>query len=167
MSRRRNSLVPGLVLVGLGLVLLVNRLEWAEVRWFHIYPLILIALGVSSALSIRGRGNSQGIFPTFFFLTIGIFFVLRNYGLIPRLYVGEFWPIFLIAPGLGLIATFLFVPSEWRMLIPGGALVVFGCLLMADKLGYVEIYRLWDYWPVLLIALGLSIFFKGYKQVKA
>ena len=166
MSTRRGSLVPGLVLVGLGLVLLVNRLEWAEVRWYHIYPLILLAIGLGSAYSIRGRGNRQGIFPAVFFLSLGVFFVLRNYDIIPHLYVDDFWPIFLIAPGLGMIATVLFVPSEWRMLIPGGALVIFGSLLMADELGYVAIYRLWDYWPVLLIAAGLSVFFKGDKQVK-
>lgn len=167
MAQRRSSLVPGLVLIGLGLILLANRLDWAHLRWYHLYPLILIALGIGSAYSIRGKGNRDGVFQTVFFLVLGIFFVLRNYEIIPYLYVDEFWPIFLIAPGLAMIAIFFFVPSEWRVLIPGSALVLFGGLLMADELGYVEIYRLVDYWPVILIAIGLSIFFKGFRQPKA
>jgi hypothetical protein len=168
MSQRRSSLVPGLILIALGLILLANRLDWAHPRWYHIYPLILVAFGIGSAYSIRGRGHSDGVFQTVFFLSLGIFFVLRNYDILPRyLYIDEFWPIFLIAPGLAMIAVFLFVPDEWRMLIPGGALAAFGGLLMADELGYVQIYRLADYWPVILIAVGLSIFFKGFRQAKA
>jgi hypothetical protein len=166
MSKRRSSLVPGLVLVGLGLILLANRLDWAHLRWYHIYPLILVALGIGSAYSIRGRGHRDGVFQTVFFLTLGIFFVLRNYGFVQYLYIDEFWPIFLIAPGLAMIATVLFVPTEWRMLIPGSALVVFGGLLMADEMGYIQIYRLSDYWPVILIAIGVSIFFKGFREAK-
>lgn len=166
MSNRRGSLIPGLVLICLGLMLLAGRLEWEFLRWRNIYPLILIAVGLASAYSIRGRGHRDGVFVSVFLLSIGAFFVLRNYGFVPYLYIEEVWPIFLVAAGLGFVAIFLFVPSEWRLLIPGSALLLFGVLLLARELGYLRIYRLSEYWPVILVAIGLSVFFKGLKQGK-
>ena len=166
MFQRRGSLIPGLILIGLGVALLSHRLGWPDLRWSHIYPLLLLAIGMGSAFSLRGRGHRGGVFPTVFFLALGVFFALRNYEVIEYLYPDEFWPIFLIAPGLAMIAIVFFVPGEWRMLIPGGALVLFGALLMADELGYLRINRLSDYWPVILIAVGLGIFFKGFKQAE-
>ncbi len=166
MAERRSSLVPGLVLIGVGLAILSTRMDWPDIRWSQIYPIIFILIGAASAYSIRGRGRRDGVFPTVFFLTLGVFFVLRNYNFIEYWYLDEFWPIFLIAPGLAMLATVFFVPGEWRLLIPGLALVIFGGLLIADELNYLQIYRLWDYWPVILIAIGVSIFFKGFKEAK-
>lgn len=163
MSSRRGSLIPGLILICLGLILLANRLEWAVLRWIHLYPLLLIAIGIGSAYSIRGHGYRDGVFATVFFLSIGVFFALRNYGFVRYLYFEEVWPIFLIAAGLGFVAIFFFVPSEWRVLIPGSVLLLFGALLLAREYGYLTIYRLSDYWGVILIAIGLSIFLKGFR----
>jgi len=41
-------------------------------------------------------------------------------------------------------------------LVFGGFIVVMGLLLLLDNLGLVAVHDIWRYWPVLLIALGLS-----------
>jgi len=43
-----------------------------------------------------------------------------------------------------------------RRVILGGALLVIGGVLLASKLGFEVPVRLWSWWPVVPLALGLS-----------
>ena len=38
----------------------------------------------------------------------------------------------------------------------GVILIVLGTIFILDNLGYVDAFRIWDYWPVILIGFGLA-----------
>ena len=86
-------------------------------------------------------------------IAIGILFLLDNLG---YLYVGDYlryWPVLLIAYGASKVAG----PSGrgW------GALVgIVGILLLLRNLD-VMCFRIWDFWPVLLIFLGGLMLYRG------
>ena len=62
MSRRTldaTSLVAGLVLIGVGVVLLLDRLDVLDLRFGYLWPLLLAAVGailVASGLARRDAG---------------------------------------------------------------------------------------------------------------
>lgn len=154
MSDRRGSLVWGLIFILIGLAMLANRLHIPLPAWDTVYPFIFILLGLASAYRIRGRGHREGVFGTVFFLSLGAFFVLRNFDLIPYFHS---WPIFPIAVGLGLLAQIIFVPSHWGVVIPGVVLVLFGVAMLFEELDYWYFYDVAKYWPLILIAFGIGI----------
>jgi hypothetical protein len=161
MRDRRGSLVGGLILILIGLGMLLNRLNVRMPDWELIYPFIFVLLGLASAYRIRGRGHADGVFGTVFFLSLGAFFILRNFDFIPYFHS---WPIFPIAVGLGMIAQIIFVPSRWGVIIPGAALVVFGVALLFEELDYWYFYDVVKFWPVILIAFGVGIVLNGLRR---
>jgi len=162
MAERRNSMIPGLILIGVGLYLLGRRLHWLDFRFDEIYPFIFLVIGAFAASRIRGRGHREGVFATFFFLSLGIFFILRNYEIIP--YIWHPWPVWLVAAGLGFLATFLFVPNEWGTLIPAVVLLAFGGAFLLREFDVFYFYELSRFWPVILIAIGLGILLNGFRK---
>ncbi len=160
MTKQKNSLVPGIILILIGLYFLANRLDWPIPDFFEIYPFIFLLLAIASATRIRGLGQRDGVFGTFFFLTLGLFFILRNYDFIPYIY--HPWPIWLIAAGLGCIAVFVVAPSQWGMLIPGSAFLLFGGAFLLRE--FDIIYNVDRYWPVIVIAIGVGILLKGLRK---
>ncbi|MDZ7289765.1 MAG: DUF5668 domain-containing protein [candidate division KSB1 bacterium] len=161
MSDRRGSLVGGLILIMIGLALLANRLHVRLPSWEYIYPFAFVLLGLASAYRIRGRGHCDGVFGTVFFLSLGAFFLLRNFDFIPYFHS---WPVFPLAVGLGLLAEFVFVPSRWGVLIPGFALLLFGLALLFEELEYWYFYDVLRFWPVILIAFGIGILLNAMRR---
>jgi len=161
MKDRRGSLVGGLILILIGVAMLAERLNVRLPSWEDIYPFIFVILGLASAYRIRGRGHRDGVFGAVFFLSLGAFFLLRNYNLIPYFHS---WPIFSIAIGLGLIAQIVFVPKQWGVLIPGSMLVLFGVALLFEEFDYWRLYDIAKYWPLILIAFGIGILLNARRQ---
>ena len=98
MSEKGKSLIPGALLVVIGLFLLLNRLDVFDFRWRHFYPIVLLAMGVLFILSALTKSEKGGVFPGAMFLVLGCFFLFRNYDLFSFDYyfydVEDFWPIF-------------------------------------------------------------------------
>jgi len=160
-KNRRGSLVGGLILIFIGAAMLARRLNVPLPRWEDLYPFGFILLGLASAYRIRGRGYRDGIFGAVFFLSLGAFFLLRNYGLIPYFHS---WPIFPVAVGLGLLAQFVVAPKQWGVLIPGAMLVLFGGALLMEELDYRYFYDMARFWPLILIAFGVGILLNARRQ---
>ena len=68
----------------------------------------------------------------------------------------QFWPLIVVAAGLGKLLW----PGSSGSWLTGGLLVLVGTWLQLDILGWVEI-SVWDYWPVILIAIGVRIAWRG------
>lgn len=97
------SLLPGLVLITLGVIFLLNKLTGFELdNWWALFILIPAVNNLSSALAIYrksgqfGRGvRSRLFFALFFTLLAAVFLINLNFELI--------WPAFLILAGIGVL----------------------------------------------------------------
>jgi predicted membrane protein len=50
-------------------------------------------------------------------------------------------------------------------LLPGLLFVLVGSVILLNRMGYIQTERLWKFWPILLIAVGLVKFFKDCNRV--
>ena len=161
MEKRDKSLVPGIVLIAVGLLFLLHQMDVFYFRWRYIYPLGLLALGAVCLVSVFSKNQRSAAFPAGMFLSLGLFFFLRNYRYLPLedyfYYPDELWPIFMIACGLGFIALYFAKREDWAVLIPGGVLVFLGLLFVLRTQRIIRWVDFRDFWPVILIAIGLSI----------
>lgn len=93
----------------------------------------------------------------------GVLFLLRNLGVIEADGVRQFWPLVLVF--LGVLKIMLHGGSgSARDYFWGGALILVGSTMTLHRLGVIDFsWHAW--WPVLLIAFGVSIMLKGgYRQ---
>lgn len=88
---------------------------------------------------------------------VGVLFLLRNLGVLEPEVIRQFWPMIFVVIGVVKILT---GTSEGRAhhLWWGGAFVVVGATMTLHRLGVIDFsWRAW--WPLLLIAFGVSILF--------
>lgn len=105
---------------------------------------------------MREHQHRPGLWPGFLLISLGIGLLARELGMLPvPVGVMDFWPLFVVMIGISLLrrATGLF--SALLAL----AFAAAGAMLLAGNLGFVtsSVTRLW---PVLLVLLGLSGFFR-------
>lgn len=88
------GLVPGAVLLAIGLIFLLDRMGYISAHHFlRFWPLIIIAVGVAKIA--RNDARVWGVLIVLF----GIFLQLNELG-IGHFTWGEFWPLLLIVAGL-------------------------------------------------------------------
>ncbi len=167
MSKNKNSIWPGLILILIGVLLLVHKLTPYSFRWDRVYPLILIAVGVLIFVSVIGKRDKGSVFFGTFLFLLGAFFLLRNYDIIPYYYVREVWPIILIILGLSFFSVFIAKPSDWGVLIPALIFLFFGGIFLLRRL-HIIYWNVWDnvinYWPLILIIIGGAIIVGALKR---
>lgn len=90
----------GIILVLLGAGILLDRMDVIEFsKLISVYwPIFLIVIGANQ-LFTRGYSSTSGVV----LILIGLFFMLRNLGLLPGSIGSYFWPILLILVGLLII----------------------------------------------------------------
>lgn len=98
----------------------------------------------------------QRVVMGFVLAFIGVVFLLDNFRIFDARSVLAFWPIVFIVVG-GLKLTQARRPADYMV---GGSLLVAGVLLTLSHMGILVI-RWRDWWPVVMIALGLGVIFKG------
>ncbi|MBC8181981.1 hypothetical protein H8E88_12750 [candidate division KSB1 bacterium] len=166
---KRSSILPGLVLIFVGSIILLYKLFPGFVDFRHTYPVVLLVLGVMMIFSVccKSKTDKGAVFPGTILFLIGLFYFLRNFNLIEYYYVREVWPIFIIIVGLGFLTLFIAKPSDKGVLIPAGILLFIGVISLLNKLYLIDV-ELWeiiaDYWPVILIVIGVSIILGSFKR---
>ncbi len=98
------------------------------------------------------RRNGPRLILGLVVIGLGILFTLDKLGYVEAGSLWEYWPVLLIAAGLG------------RFLLPRGChgrgsgvfLIALGALFLVSNLGLLP-YDVWDLWPVLLVLLGISM----------
>ena len=159
MKNKYNPIITGTVFIVIGVFLLLQKLQLIDLRWHEFYPFLFLGLGIVLFLKAL-RGNSNSAFWATFSLTLGLFFVLRNYDLIGDLWFADVWPVILIGLGLGFIVLFSFRPGDWGLVIPGFFLSVVGVLLFMDQLDLSWWYTKYvarNFWSIVLIVIGLAM----------
>lgn len=106
MSRRRamrgDKLVPGLIMIGLGLIFMLQAFDVFSMDWGKIWPLFILIPGFVLIFSAWREYAQDGdfdrgqAFSGVMAILVGlIFFFDWDWG--------KVWPLFLIVPGLGML----------------------------------------------------------------
>jgi len=165
--QHKNSIIPGVILILIGVLILLHKFQVFYLDWGTIYPIVLMVTGLSFFVLIKTRNDKGAVFPGTVFFLIGLFFFLRNNNWLDLYYFDEFWPVFLIIFGLAFLAVFVLKPHDWGVLIPASILLFLGLVFFSNKMGWlswgtqVTISRLW---PVLLILIGVVIILTNLKR---
>jgi predicted membrane protein len=104
----------------------------------------------------NGRGFGRIVFGLIV-LALGVIFTLDSLEVIESGNVLRFWPVILIAVGLGKI----FQPREVGGKFFGLILAIVGTLLLLRTFEVIP-WSVWDFWPLILVLLGLSILTEGF-----
>jgi predicted membrane protein len=87
-----------------------------------------------------------------FLIVIGIFWILKNFGLIP-----DFIPHYLYSWEIVFVFVGLFIILTKRAIIPGIIFIGVGLFLLLPDIPTFNFVELWMLWPVILIAIGMSL----------
>lgn len=102
-----NKRVYGLLLIALGIVVLLNRTLLIAVGWRMLWPLFLVIPGLIFEYAyFKTRQNPGLLVPGGVLLTLGSIFMLSGllgYGILAKL-----WPLFIMAPAVGLFQLYWF-----------------------------------------------------------
>ena len=156
--KRSSSIWPGVVLIVLGVIFLVDRLNWFYLDWSILWPSLLILLGIY--FYARTARDSGAVFAGTLFFFSGLAFLFKNEGWFYGYVHFGFGGILLAILGLAFIALFVAKPENWGVLIPGVFFVFLGGVIWADQTGLISWYtrrQLLHLWPVLLILIGIGI----------
>lgn len=103
-QRRRKQMVLGILLIGFGTLMLLDRAGWLELdvdlrRIWHFWPLILLVFGINDIMPPSSpRLFLNGLFKIFF---AGWWYV--SYEHLWGLTFRDTWPALLIAWGTGMV----------------------------------------------------------------
>ncbi len=167
MTEKKGSLLPGIVFIIVGLWLFARRFHFFSPHSYRIYPILLICFALFLFFETIRRRHSGALFWGVVMLVVGGFYFLRNFEIIPHFYIDEYWPIFLLALGLGFITLFIYHPRDWGVLIPGVLFLFFGMgfsLRSIDEFFWRWEHILENYWPIILIVIGLGVFMSGLQR---
>lgn len=98
------------------------------------------------------------VFFAIFLIGVGVVLFLYNIGLIPVRNIWDYWPVILIAAGIGRLSS----TRETGARLIGLFLVLIGAVVLLMTLGIVHIHTRDGSWPIalLLIAFGAAMLIK-------
>ena len=99
------------------------------------------------------KGGNTRLFLGLILIVIGAAYSLDQMGYLEADRLWDYSPIVLIAVGLGKLVF----PGSSSGRFIGFLIALIGTWLLADNLGWVEDFSIWDWWPVLLVILGLRL----------
>lgn len=109
--RATPGLIPGLIVIGVGVLFLLDNFHLLYVRdWWQYWPVALIAVGLVKLVDSTFTGGRivGGVL-----IGLGGLFLARNFGLL-SVALEDFWPLFLIGAGLVMLWHRAWAPWQER-----------------------------------------------------
>jgi hypothetical protein len=148
---KRPALLPGLILLGLGVYFLLKQLNIVEQGHILSWPLILIIIGLSFMICSFSGWDRMLILPGGILLALGVHFL--------GLHAWSFWPthwsLFPGAVGIGFVLVYIRT-KEVSFLIPAGVLLALPTVFYV----FDGLHMLQEWWPVVLILVGVFLLFR-------
>lgn len=162
MNNRRGAILPGLILIALGLWFLVDALGVPLPGLGDLWPIFPFGFGVAMLAQyfIEGRRSEGLVFVGVAGTLVGAFFFAITLGPLSWGDLGTYWPVFPLIGGLAFLAQWLARPSERGLLVPallGLAVGGVALLLTLGLLGSAADQIVANLWPAVLILLGLGL----------
>jgi len=166
---RKRSVVPGLVLIAVGVVMLLSNVGVPWLNMEQLWPVVLMLLGLLALINVvTGRAKDKsGIWFGVVGLLAGAVFLYITVGAGKWEDIKTLWPIFPAIAGLGWIVQWVFERHAIADLVLGvGALVValIGYLAIAGLIARDQALRLVDFWPLLLVLVGVGLIAQHFTQ---
>lgn len=156
MAGKGHSVVPGLILILLGILIIAHSVGVLELDWGIFWTYIIIFIGILFWLGfLFDRGNYGLLMPGSVVLTVGL---VLNYAARNGWYHLEaLWPFFILAPAFGFYMMFLLGEREKGLLVPASILTVIGVVFLLQNMDYSMRYI----WAFALIIIGALLIFGG------
>lgn len=148
---KRPALLPGLILIGLGIYFLLKQLNVPEFGHILSWPLILIIIGLSFIICSYSGWDRMMILPGGILLSLGIHF----YGLQAWADWPNQWSLYPGAVGIGFLLAYIRT-KEAPFLIPAGVLLALPTIFYVFDGGNM----LHQWWPVALVLVGVYLLFR-------
>ena len=159
MNRQRFPWI-GLLLVIVGVVLLLNRLTYIDVRFSQVLWPCLALLGIFQVGQGFSRSRSGQIFGGTVLFLYALFFFLRTIDNVD-FHGYMFFPATFLIFGIAFFMIFLNTMREWLFLVPSFVLIFVGATFFLSEMGYIDSWDAWHlartYWPAALIVVGVAI----------
>ena len=163
----KTKLIYGLLFLFLGVVALLAAIGVVVLEWDYFWPLFLLLPGLSfqyGFFSKKGKhsGNASILIPAGILITISILFYVNiffGWHLMALL-----WPVFILAPAIGLFQFYLFGSRNKGILLPVGILTGIGVFSLIITMLHINFFVY--IFSVILITVGVYFIFKGMKRTE-
>lgn len=159
---QRSSIIPGLLLVLLGLWFLAGNFGLRLPDLSTLWPIFPLLGGLASILDYfrTGRHDSGKIFFGVAAAGVGAFFFMFTLGRLAWSQMGQYWPVFLLILSAAFFAQWLVEPSRRGVLVPAAISLIIGLIFMPELrrfLNPVVVDNLVKLWPLALVLAGLAV----------
>jgi len=159
MQNLKSSFILGIILVVIGGVLLLKSLDIVYLNWDSIGSLVLIFFGAYHLGSwVINRKNQGLLFTGTLMFIYGILFLFCSW--YTWNLISNYWPVLIIAPGLGFLFMYLLGNKDMGVLITSLILLGTGVIFLLRNFYY------YNFWPVIIIVIGLLLIWKGRRDKK-
>lgn len=150
-KRTRPSIVPGLILIIIGVIAVLANFDFIELDWEVIWTYLVLLLGIIFWLGfIFDRSRDGLIMPGTILLTYGaIFNISARFGWEQ---MEDLWPFFILGPAFGFYAMYIFGKREKGLLVPAIILTIIGTIFLLQSFTYIKYI-----WPLVLVAIGVLL----------
>ncbi|MFC1553810.1 hypothetical protein ACFL7D_04165 [candidate division KSB1 bacterium] len=179
---RNGSIIPGLILVGIGVVMILDSIDIYYVPWDLLIPVITVFLGLHMWIKSTRREDRRGVFSGTFLVVLGGFYFAWNYGTLDYyFYFQNPYPIFPMALGLAFLSVFVASPRKWWAILPAIIFLGIGFMGFLVSMRRFRFYD-WDdfrhyiyisphffkdiFFPAILVVIGLILILSNIKRAR-
>lgn len=142
----------GLAILVFGVLSLLANVGLVDLHWYDLWPLMILGVGIAFELGFfLSREASAGLLvPGGTLTVIGAVFlvcIVFGWGIMAQL-----WPLFVLAPAIGMLQLYLFGGRQAVVLIPASIIGAVGLVFLAINLTSSEVLSV--LLPVIMIAVG-------------
>jgi len=154
MKNSRDTVAWGVFLVIIGVLFLVGNLSPYGLEF--VWPFFPLAVGVAFILKyLFSRKSVAGLMPGTVLIIVSLLLLFCN--IFGWYHMESLWPVFILAPAAGFFVLYLAGNKDRSNIVSGSILTgIGGVFLLAYS-------RFGEYWPVLLIVVGLILMASGWR----